>query len=60
LWARDYAKIQLRTIDEMLSGQGFDLPPRPGDYQPAQRVRRSQGRQARLGESGARADAPTD
>ena len=60
LWARDYAKIQLRTIGEMLSGQGFDLPPRPGDYQPAQRVRRSQGRQARLGESGARADAPTD
>ncbi len=60
LWARDYAKIQLRTIGEMLSGQGFELPPRPGDYQPAQRVRRAQGRQTRLGESGAPGDAPTD
>ena len=50
LWQRDYAKIQLATVGDMLLGQGFDLPPRPGDYQPAQRVRRSQGRQARLGE----------
>ena len=50
LWARDFPKIQLRTIGEMLSGQGFDLPPRPGDYQPAQRVRRPQGRQGALGE----------
>ena len=52
LWDRDFPKIQLRTIGEMLSGQGFDLPPRPGDYQPAQRVRRPRGRQTRLGESG--------
>ena len=60
LWARDYSKIQLRTIDEMLSGQGFELPPRPGDYQPAQRVRRREGRQTRLGESGAPGDATAD
>ena len=51
LWARDFPKIQLRTVSEMLSGQGFDLPPRPADYQPAQRVRRPRGRQTRLGES---------
>ena len=50
LWARDFPKIQLRTIGEMLSGQGFDLPPRPGDYQPAQRVRRPRGQQTRLGQ----------
>ena len=50
LWGREFPKIQLRTVGEMLAGQGFDLPPRPGDYQPAQRVRRPQGRQARLGE----------
>ena len=53
LWARDFVKIQLRTVGEMLSGQGFDLPPRPGDYQPAQRVRRPQGRQGALEEIGA-------
>ena len=52
LWQRDYPKIQLRTISEMLAGNGFDLPPRPGDYQPAQRVRRPQGRQGTLGEGG--------
>lgn len=50
LWAREFPKIQLRTVAEMLSGNGFELPPRPADYQPAQRVRRPQGRQARLGE----------
>ena len=50
VWQRDFPKIQLCTIDEMLSGNGFDLPPRPAAYQPAQRVRRPQGRQAGLGE----------
>ena len=59
LWARDFAKIQLRTVGEMLSGQGFDLPPRPGDYQPAQRVRRPQGRQGALEEIGA-PDEPSE
>ncbi len=50
LWQRDFPKIQLRTVSEMLAGQGFDLPPRPAGYQPAQRVRRSQGRQSSLEE----------
>lgn len=50
LWAREFPKIQIRTVGEMLSGNGFELPPRPADYQPAQRVRRPQGHQARLGE----------
>ena len=48
LWDRDYPRIQLRTIGDMLSGQGFELPPRPAAYQPAQRVRRAQGQQAPL------------
>ena len=48
IWQQDYPKIQLRTIDEMLSGQGFELPPRPAAYQPAQRVRRPQGRQGEM------------
>ncbi len=48
LWQQDYPKIQMRTIEEMLSGQSFDLPPRPAAYQPAQRVRRPQGRQGEL------------
>ena len=45
LWDRDYPKIQIRTVAEMLEGNDFELPPRPAAYQPAQRVRRSQGHQ---------------
>ncbi len=53
LWQKDFPRIQLRTVSEMLAGKGFDLPPQPvASYQPAQRVRRSQGRQASLDESG--------
>ena len=52
LWQKDFPRIQLRTVSEMLEGKGFDLPPQPvASYQPAQRVRRSQGRQARLDET---------
>ena len=52
LWGRDFPKIQLRTVGEMLSGEGFDLPPGLG-YPAAQRARRAPGRQGALGESGA-------
>ncbi len=48
LWQREFPKIQLRTVSEMLGGHGFDLPPRPPGYQPAPRVRRAQGRQGAL------------
>lgn len=50
IWQRDFPKIQIRTVEELLSGSGFELPPRPGEYQPAQRVRRTEGRQGRLGQ----------
>ena len=48
LWQREYPKIQLRTVEEILTGPGFDLPPRQGSYQAAQRVRRPQGRQSEM------------
>ena len=50
LWQRDFPKIQLRTIDQLLTGQGFDLPPRQPSYQPATRVRAAEGEQGELGE----------
>jgi SAM-dependent methyltransferase len=50
LWQRDYLKIQLRTIAQLLSGPGFDLPPRQPSYQPATRVRATEGEQRELGE----------
>ncbi|MCY4625849.1 MAG: DNA methyltransferase [Chloroflexi bacterium] len=52
LWDRDYPKVQIRTIAQLLAGQGFDLPPSVSRaYQAAQRVRRGEGRQVALGES---------
>ena len=51
VWQRDYPKIQLRTIAELLEGDTFDLPPHPSMYQAAQRVRRAEGRQGRMGET---------
>ena len=52
IWQKDFPKIQIRTIDQLLAGNGFDLPPQlPSMYQPAQRVRRKEGRQATLGET---------
>ena len=50
LWQRDFAKIQLRTIGQLLSGQPFDLPPRQPAYQPATRHRPAEGQQPGLGE----------
>ena len=50
LWQRDYPKIQIRTISQLLDGQGFDLPPRLPAYQPAARVRPAEGEQRELGE----------
>ena len=51
VWQKDYPKIQLRTIAELLAGERFELPPHPSVYQAAERVRRPQGRQARMDEA---------
>ena len=48
VWQRDYPKIQIRTIQDLLNGNIFDLPPHPSMYQAAQRVRRSEGKQSTL------------
>ena len=51
VWQRDYPKIQIRTIGELLAGQMFDLPPHPSMYQAAQREYRSTGEQGTLMEA---------
>ena len=50
LWNQDYPRIQIRTVAQLLEGQSFELPPRQPMYQPAERVRRSEGRQGTLEE----------
>ena len=51
VWQRDYAKIQIRTIQELLAGNGFDLPQRLSMYPASQRQRPSEGRQGTLREA---------
>ena len=44
---KEYPKIQVRTVSQMLEGKGFELPlQQVPSYQTAQRERRSQGKQA--------------
>ena len=50
LWQRDFPKIQIRTIADLLSDRGFDLPPRQPMYRPAERVRPAEGEQGALEE----------
>ena len=52
VWQRDYPKIQIRTIQDLLTGNAFDLPPHPSMYQAAQRVRRPEGKQSTLDQAG--------
>ena len=52
VWQRDYPKIQIRTIEDLLTGNTFDIPPHPSMYQAAQRVRRPEGKQTTLEEAG--------
>ncbi len=48
IWQRDYPRMQLRTIAELLEGRAFDIPYHPSMYQPAQRVQRPEGRQTTM------------
>ena len=48
LWQRDYPKIQIRTVQQLLTGNGFEMPPNPGMYQDSQRVQKDQARQGGL------------
>ena len=45
IWQRDYPRMQIRTIADLLEGRDFDIPPHPSMYRPAQRLRRSEGSQ---------------
>ena len=48
LWQRDYPKIQIRTIEDLLDGNEFEMPPNPGMYQDSRRTQRDTGRQGGL------------
>ena len=51
IWQRDYPKIQIRTIEALLAGDGFEMPQHPSMYQASRRQRPSEGRQGTLREA---------
>ena len=48
LWQRDYPRIQILTIRELLAGIEFEIPAHPSMYRPAQRTRPPEGYQGIL------------
>ena len=48
LWQTDFPKIQIRTVEELLAGNPFQMPPHQPVYQPSRRIARSEGQQGRL------------
>jgi SAM-dependent methyltransferase len=49
-WNREYQKVQIRTIEQLLAGQGFDMPPANITYAQAERVKGEGGKQGELWE----------
>ena len=49
LWQRDFPKMQIRTVGELLEGKDFEMPSTQGMYKPAPRVKAKKGQQGRLG-----------
>ena len=48
VWQKDYPKIQIRTVAELIEGKSFDLPPHLSMYQAAERVQGAEDRQTSL------------
>jgi site-specific DNA-methyltransferase (adenine-specific) len=48
-WNKDYPRIQILTIDELLHGTEVKMPPQFGTFKQAQRVQQSNAEQAELG-----------
>ena len=44
-WNRDFPKIQILTIAELLAGADVKMPPEHGTFKQAQRVQQRQGDQ---------------
>ncbi len=51
VWQRSYPRLQIRTVGELLAGEGFHMPSHPSMYYSAQRTRPSMGEQGMLMEA---------
>ncbi len=49
VWQKDYARVQILTVEELLGGKGIDMPPSAyGTFKQAERVKRKEGEQGSL------------
>ena len=49
-WQKDYARMQILTIEELLRGKGIDMPPSAyGTLRQAEKVKKEEGKQGELG-----------
>ena len=48
VWQRNYPRVQIRTVGELLAGMEFEVPRHPSMYQAARRERPAEGEQPRL------------
>jgi hypothetical protein len=45
LWDKDYAKVQILTIEELLQGKPVDMPPATSPYAKACKISKREGKQ---------------
>ena len=47
-WGKSYPRLQILTIEQLLSGAGVHMPPETGTFLAAQKVRKSEGTQGQF------------
>ena len=48
LWQKDYPRIQILTIEQLLDGAQIDMPPQHGTFKQAEKVKKEEGVQPKL------------
>ena len=49
-WQKDYPRIQILTVEDLLTGKGIDMPPSAyGTFKQAEKVKKQVGKQGQLG-----------
>jgi site-specific DNA-methyltransferase (adenine-specific) len=49
LWQKTYPRIQILTIEDLLNGKEIDMPPDYGTFKQAQKEKKAEGEQGKLG-----------
>jgi hypothetical protein len=49
MWQKDYPRIQILTVEDLLAGMGIDMPPSAyGTFKQAEKVKKLEGKQENL------------